>query len=476
VRRGLFNSMRGACLAAAFTQFGLAWGVDYHYWVAVDERLNEVEVRAELGPGVRWLSARDGESSRLSNLATCDGEPLRPRSNRIVIREAVTCLSYRYPLNVALQGRGPPVAAGVVVSAPSEWLWTPPLAQGDRVRIELSLPAAMKASVPWRSLGGASFELSASPQSSRALAVFGYFEQRVIDLPGAQMRVALIDGPAQRLDAAKIVSWLRAAAHDVADVYGRFPNPAPQVIVQPSQARGWASQDWGGGGSAIPFGYVTRDGGEAVRFFVDVDRPLVDYLGDWTATHEFSHLLLPYIRSREKWISEGFASYYQNVLLARRGVYTEQEGWRRLHSAFEKARAIRNPPTLDGISDRPFREVRMLLYWSGAAVALMADAELRRLSDSAESLDTVLARLQACCLPSERTWTGEEFFTMLDELSKYPVFEDLFERYAYKRGMPPLESLYMRLGLVVTGSSSVALTDEAPDFRVRAAIMGKRET
>ena len=94
----------------------------------------------------------------------------------------------------------------------------------------------------------------------------------------------------------------------------------------------------GGGGSAVPFGHVIRDGGEAVRFFVNDDKPLDKYLGDWTATHEFAHLLLPYIESKQKWISEGFASYYQNVLLARRGVYSEEEarvwmdetGWRAL--------------------------------------------------------------------------------------------------------------------------------------------------
>jgi predicted metalloprotease with PDZ domain len=114
----------------------------------------------------------------------------------------------------------------------------------------------------------------------------------------------------------------------------------------------------------------------------------------------------------------------------------------------------------------------MLIYWSGAAIALMADAELRRLSDSAESLDTVLARLQACCLPSERSWSGEEFFAKLDELSKYPVFEDLYRRYAHNRGMPPLDDLYNRLGVVSTGASTVRLSDKATDAKVRMAIMG----
>ena len=56
--------------------------------------------------------------------------------------------------------------------------------------------------------------------------------------------------------------------------------------------------------------------------------------------------LLPYVVSGEKWISEGFASYYQNVLLARRGVYSESEVWQRLHRAFAQADAIADPPEL----------------------------------------------------------------------------------------------------------------------------------
>lgn len=40
---------------------------------------------------------------------------------------------------------------------------------------------------------------------------------------------------------------------------------------------------------------------------------------DWTATHELSHMLLPYVASRDRWLSESLASYYQNVLRARDG-------------------------------------------------------------------------------------------------------------------------------------------------------------
>ena len=48
---------------------------------------------------------------------------------------------------------------------------------------------------------------------------------------------------------------------------------------------------------------------------VDASASSRDLRTDWTASHEFAHLLLPYVS--DKWVSEGVASYYQNVLQAR---------------------------------------------------------------------------------------------------------------------------------------------------------------
>lgn len=66
---------------------------------------------------------------------------------------------------------------------------------------------------------------------------------------------------------------------------------------------------------------VTRRDGETVGLFVNSERPIDDFYSDWTATHEFSHLMLPLLSQRYRWISEGFASYFQNILMSRAGRY-----------------------------------------------------------------------------------------------------------------------------------------------------------
>ena len=133
----------------------------------------------------------------------------------------------------------------------------------------------------------------------------------------------------------------------------------------------------------MQFGRVVRDGGETVELLVDPRGSKEDFLGDWTATHEFSHLMLPYVASDQRWVSEGFAQYYQNVLLARAGRPTPEEAWQKIRSGLEQGR--RSSPSLspNQAAEEGIRTSRMKIYWSGAALALIADIELRRRSNGA---------------------------------------------------------------------------------------------
>lgn len=250
-----------------------------------------------------------------------------------------------------------------------------------------------------------------------------------ITVPGAILSVEF----ATDVDAATsrdIIAWLDHVAGQVSMPYGRFPIDSPRVVVIPTES---GSR---GGNSPVPFGRVTRRGGETVELYVDVDRPIEDLYADWTATHEFSHLLLPRISWRQRWISEGFASYYQNVLMARAGQYTTAQAVRKLSEGLGRGRRSRpelspNEAALEGVS-----RARYKIYWSGAAIALLADIRLRERSGGEESLDMVLGRFQQCCLPSSRRWSGPELFARFDALIDEPVFMPLYRQYADSSGFP----------------------------------------
>jgi len=284
-------------------------------------------------------------------------------------------------------------------------------------------------------------------------------------ITGATLRIEVLP-PVDDKKAAEIVEWLKSASGNVSLAYGRFPVPSPRIVVVPTGNRPW------GGDSPVPFGRVTRDGEEKIEFFVNADRPIEEFYDDWTATHEFSHLMLPYVGGRHKWISEGFASYYQNVLMSRAGRYTAQRAWTKLHEGFERGRASRPELSLNDAAASGIRRARMKIYWSGAAIALLADIELRERSGGKESLDVALDRLQQCCLPSDRNWSGPELFAKLDSLVDEPVFMPLYRRYANSAGFPDVDPAFQRLGINFE-DDELRIHRNAELAHIREAITGR---
>jgi hypothetical protein len=111
----------------------------------------------------------------------------------------------------------------------------------------------------------------------------------------------------------------------------------------------------------------------------------------------------------------------------------------------------------------------MKVYWSGAAIALLADIELRQRSGGTESLDTVLGQLQSCCLPARTQWSGQRLFKKLDSFLEAPVFMPLYEQYANTEGFPDYAPALVDLGIDVSGSS-VTLRENRPLAGIRQAI------
>lgn len=278
----------------------------------------------------------------------------------------------------------------------------------------------------------------------RSLVLLFFLCTVLLEAAAAQPRSASVEAPgttiqiefAADIDTAasqEVIAWIKHVADQVSTLYGRFPIAAPRVLIIPTKTNAW------GDDSPVPFGRVTRRGGETVELYVDIDRPIDDMYADWTATHEFSHLLLPRISWRQKWISEGFASYYQNVLMARAGQYTQPQAIRLLSEGLDRGRSSRPELSPNQAAEQGVRQARYKIYWSGAAIALLADIELRERSGGTESLDTVLGRFQLCCLPARNRWSGIEFFTKLDSFLDAPVFMPLYRQHADARGFPETE-------------------------------------
>lgn len=463
------NKMRPLLLLPALWLYTAvaAENITHVYMVTVDYSLGWLWVEARFSHPVDSITARSRSAGRyLADVRGCDEDPqIKMRNRRMMLpAEGIRCLSYTVDLkHAATEHRSNrELAERNVVVSPAYWLWRPELHKDTKIEVDFRLPENVRVSVPWQPLDGSGqrFVLGHSPESGFAPAAFGQFDYREVEVPGALLRVSLLAAETA-MDNDAVFDWIKVTATDVSLAYGRFPNPSPQVIVVPTGS--------GGSASPVPFGRVARDGGESVELFIDPAQPLTEFFGDWTATHEFSHLMLPYLEGGYRWISEGFAQYYQNVLLSRSGAYDEQEAWQKLYAGYERGRNSRPEMSPNEAAASDVRSARMKVYWSGAALALMADVTLRERSGGAQTLDDLLAGFQACCLPSPDIWTGPEFLAKLDEIAGTPVFMPLYRRYADTAGFPDTSAVFQRLGLKVE-DDEVSFLRHAELKQIREAI------
>lgn len=441
----------------------------HQYKVTVGADLESLQVEARFDGLVHSVAARSRRAGRyLQAFSNCDETPhIRMRNRRLIVpAEGIRCMTYAVDLRAvaATQRQNNALRDDNLIASSSSWLWRPEITANAELEIEFDLPDGVSVAVPWQPLdnSGKRFRIARSPESANAPVAFGRFQYEEITIPGATLRVSLMNGE-QPMDNNEILGWVEAAATDVVLAYGKFPNPSPQVLVIP------VADDDRHSASAVPFGRVIRDGGESVELFVNQTRPLTAFLDDWTATHEFSHLMLPYVNRNHRWISEGFAQYYQNILLARAGAYNPERAWQKLYEGFERGRRSRPELSPNDAAEGGARAGTMKVYWSGAAIALMADVQLREESNGEQTLDDVLQSLQSCCLPSDRVWSGPELFGTLDQLAGKNVFMPLYNRYANTIGFPDTSATFAALGMKID-HGRVRLAGDSKKPGLRAAI------
>lgn len=381
-----------------------------------------------------WLHS-EGGGRYLLGAVRRSGAPLQQHGDRIEARDwqPGECLDLR--IDVRAAGRADRYGIGYregsfLRLSPLRWLWRPERLDPDS-RLRLRLPAGWNASLPWAPQADGSVRLGATPGDWPAVAAFGRFTEQAIPLPGGTLRVAHLPLAAGEADTRR---WLAAVADDLLHAYGRLPLDDAQVLVVPLP----------GVRSPVPWGQVTRGGGSAVHLFVGAEAGYAGWRADWTATHEFAHLLHPFMGDAGRWLGEGLASYYQNVLRARSGALSPDEALARLRAGFERGRratAADAPPLAEASRTRQ-RGSTMRIYWAGAAFWLDADVALRRQGDS---LDRVLGAFAAAHLPSERRWSPEAFMDALQQLAPDGDWHRRFASHAGARRFPDSEPLLRAL-------------------------------
>jgi hypothetical protein len=185
----------------------------------------------------------------------------------------------------------------------------------------------------------------------------------------------------------------------------------------------------------VPWANTQRHRRQGVNFHVDPSFPPHAFFEDWTAAHELSHLILPYLGPRHAWFAEGFASFMQYRVMQAMNVLTPLEAAQRYRQNLERAERSYHFPDTPFIDAAPrLRAERnySTLYWGGAAYFLQVDARLRE-SGAGDVLDA-LRRYLDCCRRDRADLAG--LMAELDRAAGEAAFSKQMAEFRLRRGFP----------------------------------------
>ncbi|MDO6545807.1 hypothetical protein [Pseudoalteromonas carrageenovora] len=186
----------------------------------------------------------------------------------------------------------------------------------------------------------------------------------------------------------------------------------------------------------VPWASVKRNNPDGLELHIDRYASLKAFTKDWTLYHELSHLYLPLLPYSGFWLSEGFASYMQNVIMRDSGVISQAQFVQRLNAGFERARLqtkTKQQPLNELSSDMWKQRAQQRVYWTGAAFFVEADLALQK---QGQNLASIIKQYQACCRTTRSS--AKTFIKELDKLSRSSVFTTLYAKYNTRTDFPPV--------------------------------------
>lgn len=394
------------------------------------------------------------------------------RGHELTVKEGVVslaglkpgdCLRYVVDVDELLEQRGTWDGVGRVgddlLLSPDWWLWAPePRGAGASIRARFE--GAMEASMPWpRSDGAYPFTIPESTFDWKAQGAFGHFDHRRLEMGDTKLVVTTVgDGFGERT--AAVNRWLDRSARAVADLLDGFPVPRAQVLLvaDPDRRRS--------------FGYALRGGGPSTALLLP-SRPSQALLDDdWTAVHELLHFSLPPLPTTDAWLYEGLTTYLTAVARARAGIISEQEGWWELLDGFERGSRVGTGVSLRKESEQMHdNRTYWRVYWSGAALMLQIDVELR---EQGMTLAEIVSRFAAQRPGDDHGWNAAEVVAQISKLCGSKMPAEIVARHLDAKDFPDTSALRAALGVQLDDTRSgktVRYDDAAPKAAIRRAIM-----
>ncbi len=183
----------------------------------------------------------------------------------------------------------------------------------------------------------------------------------------------------------------------------------------------------------VPWAETNKGRGPRVYFHVDTRHPWSAFRQDWTAPHELSHLLFPYLGEDSRWFAEGIASYLQYQVMYANGVLSWKQAIARYADRFRSARSDTNSGDLSIVEQGERGGGYVRLYWGGAAYFLHADRAL--FLGKGKRLNDIIRLYMACCYEPFGV-DARGMIREFDRLSESRIFSDAYAQTVAAPGFP----------------------------------------
>jgi hypothetical protein len=193
----------------------------------------------------------------------------------------------------------------------------------------------------------------------------------------------------------------------------------------------------------VAFGEVRALTGASIAVFVGTGfRPEIDYARDWVLVHELVHLGAPtLVGSRERWFSEGLATYEEPLVRSRAGWLDSEALWRFWGTNLRRGHGQRLGIDL-GID---------ATYWGGAAFFLRADLLIRARTEGRATLVDVLRGWTRHGFTTEQVRSIDAAIAHADAATGVNVLRGLYEEYVIREVPLPVDAWLRELHVGAAG-------------------------
>lgn len=223
----------------------------------------------------------------------------------------------------------------------------------------------------------------------------------------------------------RLQKWIHKVFSATEQVLGKYPFPVHIYF-----------HDAGSSNEPVPWAHTRRAPHQEAHFHVDLDFNNEEFMNDWTAPHELSHLSIPFLGRENAWFAEGYASYWQYQIMHELGVLSKKE--------MEKEYELQWVKNLGYIShDENYIEIVKAqrkkhnypaMYWGGAYYFYVY---AQALTDQGTSFSEVMHAFLKCCRFGPKTYDG--IVQQWDELSGLDFGSETLEYFESHTGAEVLE-------------------------------------